>query len=420
MPVVGIGKAQLLLPAPRVPAGRLSRMAVSGMHRGRPPASRGPLESPAGHEERRGPGNKISVREKHAVRTAIRKATMAMPASRRAVLKGAGASAAMLGAGGMLGPVSYALAQDSQGKKILRTNTTTEIYAWDPHIHGGTSGMTALRHIFDRLVVREGTKLVGQLATGWELIDDLTWEFKLRDDVYFHDGHQLTAEDVKASLDRLTEFKDQYLYPFWDDYDSAEVVDDFTVRIKTATLKADMLPSLEVLVIGPAHLMGDPSYKDTMIGSGPFKFVEFRPGEVLCMEANLDYWGGAPEIDGIEFYEIPETSSRVTALLAGDLHIVSALEPDSIPVVESSGSARVLSVPSWVRDLAFFNHHLEKYQDLRVREALWLAIDTQEIVDSLFPPGFARVMRSTVSSQALDFKDLGPYPHDPEQARALL
>src|SRR5690606_33493180 len=90
------------------------------------------------------------------------------------------------------------------------------------------------------------------------------------------------------------------------------------------------------------------------------------------------------------------------------------------PVVESSGSARVLSVPSWVRDLAFFNHHLEKYQDLRVRKALWLAIDAQEIVDSLFPPGFARVMRSTVSSQALAFKDLGPYPHDPEQARALL
>jgi peptide/nickel transport system substrate-binding protein len=345
---------------------------------------------------------------------------MALPASRRDVLKAVGAGTAALTVGSMFAPVPPALAQDSQGAKVLRTNTTTEIYAWDPHLHGGTSGMTALRHIFDRLVTRDGTKLVGQLATDWKLIDDLTWEFTLRDDAHFHDGHQLTAEDVKASLDRLAELKDQYLYPFWDDYESAEVVDDFTVRIKTKTLKADMLPSLEVLVIGPAHLMDDPNYSNTMIGSGPFRFVEFRPGEVLRMEANPDYWGGGPAIAGIEFYEIPETSSRVTALLAGDLDIVSALEPDSVPVVEGNESTKVVSVPSWVRDLAFLNHHLEKYQDLRVREALWLAIDTQEIVDGLFPPGLARVMKSTVSSQALDFKDLGPYPYDPERARALL
>ena len=304
--------------------------------------------------------------------------------------------------------------------KILRTNTTTEIYAWDPHIHGGTSGMTALRHIFDRLVVRQGTEFVGQLATSWELVDDLTWEFKLRDDVYFHDGHQLTAEDVKASFDRMASLEDQYIFPFWRNYDSTEVVDDFTVRIKTTSLKAEMLVALEVVVIGPAHLMDDPDYTKTMIGSGPFKFVEFRPGEILRMEANPDYWGGAPSLDGIEFYEIPETSSRVTALLAGDLHIVSALEPDSVPSVESSGSTHVVSVPSWVRDYAIFNHYLEKYQDLRVRQALWLAIDTQEIVDGLFPPGFARVMHSAVSSQALDFHDLGPYPYDPARAQALL
>jgi ABC-type transport system substrate-binding protein len=80
----------------------------------------------------------------------------------------------------------------------------------------------------------------------------------------------------------------------------------------------------------------------------------------------------------------------------------------------------VVSVPSWVRDYIIFNHYLEKYHDLRIRQALWLAIDTQEIVDSLFPPDFARVMHSTVSSQALDFKDQGPYPHDPAKAQALL
>jgi peptide/nickel transport system substrate-binding protein len=225
---------------------------------------------------------------------------------------------------------------------------------------------------------------------------------------------------VKASFDRLVATADTYLLPFWSNYDSTEIVDDFTVRIKTTSPKADILVSMEVVVIGPAHLMDEPDFTDTMIGSGPFKFVEYSPGEVLRMEANSEYWGGAPSIDGIEFHEIPESSSRVTALLAGDLHIVSSLEPDCIAVVESNDSTRVISVPSWVRDYIIFNHFDEKFHDLRIRRALWLAIDAQEIVDSLFPPGFARVMRSTVSSQALDFEELGPYPHDPAQAQSLL
>jgi peptide/nickel transport system substrate-binding protein len=308
--------------------------------------------------------------------------------------------------------------------RFLRIATSTEIRYLDPHLEGGTTSISAIWHMFDRLVIRsaDGNTHVGQLATNWVPIDDVTWEFTIRDDVVFHDGEPLTAEDVKASFDRLIAIQDadvSSLANSWQDLVRVDVVDDYTVRIITTAPKADILMALELVAIGPAHLMDEDSYLDTLVGSGPFKFVEWRPGEILIMETNADYWGGAPQIAGIEFHEIPETSSQVTALLAGDLDIMPGLPPDSIATVEDNPGTHVIANASWQRYYIRPNHFMEVFQDVRVRHALWYSMDLEEIAASLFSD-YASVMRGPVSQAALGAIDLGTPTFDPDLARDLL
>lgn len=305
------------------------------------------------------------------------------------------------------------------GPSVVRTSLAREVLTMHPHLIESNNIPTVQvgRHIYDRLIVRDGADHVGQLAESWEIVDDNTWVFDLRDDAFFHNGDPVTAHDVVASMNKTVE-EDGPLASYWTQLDMIVALDDHTVEITTTSPKGDMLASWEMLFIAPADLLDDPEFSERPVGSGPYVLTEWQRGSRIVVERNEDYWGELPNVERIEFYEMPEESTRVTALLNNELDIIP-LDPDSISTVEGSNQARVESAPSWQYYYLWPNHTKEGLGETEVRQAIAHAIDMQALADDLFPDT-GRVMRAPITQIATHAADLDPYPYDPERSRQLL
>src|SRR5215207_3188303 len=156
------------------------------------------------------------------------------------------------------------------------------------------------------------------LATSWEFVAPNTWRFKLRQDITFHDGQKFTAEAVKATMNRVAEAGGGTagVGP-----DSVKVVDDSTVEITPARPNQRLLhqivhPSYSIIAPG-----SDPAAKP--VGTGPFKFVEYVKGDRIVVERNADYWGEKAKLSKLTFRFIPDDNSRVLALKAGELQLIT-------------------------------------------------------------------------------------------------
>ncbi len=185
----------------------------------------------------------------------------------------------------------------------------------DPHWSTLGSQAEALRHVFDTLVdVDETLQLKPGLAVSWEAIDDTTWEFKLREGVTFHDGTPFTAEDVKFSIERIPVVTGPMPMTLYTKYvDSAEVVDDLTLRVTTKG-KAPSLPNdFTRLFVVPSETgleAGNEEFNsgEKAIGTGPYTFVSWEPKGDLVLERYDDYWGEALRLGDRD----PPARSRTT------------------------------------------------------------------------------------------------------------
>lgn len=311
------------------------------------------------------------------------------------------------------------LSSAGSAESVVRFAQPREVLTLHPHLIESNNIPTVQidRHVFDRLIVRDGQESVGSLAESWETVDPLTWVFHLRDEVTFTNGEPLTADDVVASLEKTVKEAGP-LADYWTDLDTVTAIDDTTVQITTTVPKGDMLSSLEMLLIGPADLLEDPDFAEHPIGSGPYTLTEWTRGSKVVLERNPDYWGPEPTVETLEFYEMAEESSRVTALLSGELDVIP-LEPDSLSAVEESDTARVIASPSWQYYYLWPNHSKESLANEKVRQAIYHAIDIQSMVDSLFPTT-GRIMQAPISQVATDAATLEPYTYDPDLAKQLL
>ncbi len=308
----------------------------------------------------------------------------------------------------------------------------------DPYLELSNVGTRVTYSIFDHLLERDfpngdppgtGSGILPMLADTWERIDDLTLEMTLRDDVTFHNGDPLTAEDVKFTFDRmLVNTPEEMEEPkaYIDTIAKVEVVDDRTVRFITTDpdpLLEIRLTSWATWILPKAYFeeVGGDQFALSPVGTGPYSFVELRPDEILTLAANDDYFAGRPAAAGVEFRVIPETAGRVAALVSGEAHIITNIAPDQISAIEGNDNVEVRSVPLANCHVLRYNTRHPRLQDKRLRQALSLGINRELLVEALWG-GQAVLMHG------LQFPEYGELfnpdrpitPYDPERAAQLV
>ena len=326
-------------------------------------------------------------------------------------------------------------AESNEPGRTINYSLATDIQKLDPHTENVVVNWKVGFNVYDRLVTQnESMDLEPGLATEWQTIDPTTWEFKLRDDVTFHDGTEFNADAVKANLDRSlaeeTISPTAYLY---DRIEEVEVVDPYTVRFHLsepfASLPAhlaqyggSMLSPEVIKEDNEAVANGaDPGsiVAEKPIGTGPFKFESWSPGSEIKLVRNEDYWGGAPDIEGVTYKIVPEELTRVADLETQASDIIDSINPNSMEQIENSDAASIIETDSTYVNFLGFNTNKKPFDDIRVRQAISMAIDKDVIVDSILN-GIGTVANSPLSPNDFGFADVDALPFDPDAAKELL
>ena len=284
-------------------------------------------------------------------------------------------------------------------------------------------------NLYDSLLRWDTTlQLQPGLATSWKALNETTWEFLLRSGVKFHDGSPLTADDVRATLERNLVPGKTIVTSGFTTIEAVQVVDPTTVRV--VTRKPDPLLLVRMAQMGsqivPARLTTDEGAKELArrpVGTGAYRFVEWVKDERLVMEANRDWWGWegrAPAVDRVIWKAIPDDFPRLVALEKGDVDIVTNLPPDRIKAVAEGRSTRVISVPS-TRTVEFnINSTQPPLSDKRVRQALHHALDVPAIIRGLYA-GLGKPLAGGLADTDFGYNaTLKPPAYDPARARGLL
>lgn len=305
---------------------------------------------------------------------------------------------------------------------------SADITTLDPQDSLATSGERIFRNMYNRLFARnQDMEIETELVEEFENIDDETWHFKLMEGVTFHNGEDLTAEDVKFSLERVMTEKSLKEYPYFTQLKEVNVIGDYEVEIVTdgpmptlqhvlAKSGADILPKDYIEEVGMEGFEKEP------IGSGPYKFVNWNVDSQVELEKYEDYYGEEPVWDTVTIRAISEGSTRVSEFLTGGVDLITDVTPNEWERVdENKGTSLV--VGDTTRVILLMNRMTEGYAtaDARVREAIDLAIDKQAIVDSVLD-GSAVPVRSRVPEGVEGYEpslyDTSVY--DPERAKELL
>ncbi len=337
----------------------------------------------------------------------------------------------------------FAVAQNRP--RDINIGLQAAITSMDPHFHNLSPNNSMMLHVFDPLIKRdENQKLAPGLATSWKALDDLTWEFKLRKNVRFHDGSPFTAEDVTFTLKRAPDVPNSpsSFATFVKPITEVKIVDPHTIIFKTATPHV-LLPSdlASVLIISKLHgekaTTEDYNSGKAAIGTGPYKFVEYVPNQRVVVKANYGYWGGEEPWDKVTFKILTSPSGRVAALLSKGVEFIETVPTADIAKLSQDKNYSLVDKVSNRVIYVHLNQSTDKsppfvtgkdgkpldknpFRDARVRKALSMAINRDAIVD--------RVMekKAVAAAQLLpDFfygtsKKLKPAKFDPEGARKLL
>jgi len=304
----------------------------------------------------------------------------------------------------------------------LKVALPAKLTTLDPHGAQSVDGVThtAMQHVFDTLVARDPASgnLVPRLAAAWETPEPTTWVFTLRKDAKFHDGATVTAADVKATIERVIAQKGP-VAPLWAAVDTVETPDESTVRIRTKTPAGTIASSATLLPIAPADKVNADGFFSKPIGSGPFRFVSWVADGDLRLEANADYWGGAPGVKNLTFKFIPEIAARVTALETGEIDLTWRLPPDQLPALQRSADLQIETSLSYSYYFIWMNASREPFTDKRVRQAMVHALDVDTMVKDLLP-GIGKRATAPIPESVFGHAPQTPYAYDPAKAKQLL
>jgi len=293
--------------------------------------------------------------------------------------------------------------------------------------------------VLDTLVKLEGTstKVVPWLAESWESSDGKTWTFKLREGVKFHDGTPCDAEAVKWNFDRWRDESNEwrfgrtfeyYTHESGEDYAIVETkaIDKTTFQFTLANASAVVLYKLPLSTFGIASPKAIQEEGDkygtpagSVVGTGPFKFVEWVPDDKIVLERNPDWWGEGPKLDRLIFRSIPDNSARLAELLAGTVHQADLAQTD-MDTAAADPNIYTLVQPSMSTGYIAFQQCTEPFDNEKVRWAVAHAINRQALVDTFYTD--RDVLAKGFQPPAIlgSNPDLPAIEYNPDKAKQLL
>ena len=308
----------------------------------------------------------------------------------------------------------------------------------DPHGSNDVPSSNVQSNLYETLVNRDANgELVPGLAESWNQVDDLTWEFKLKQGVTFHDGEAFNAEAVKASFDRLLDPEVASPRAFlFEMVTEVKAVDESTVQFVTEYPFSPLLAHLTHnggSIISPkaieedyAAMKADSSVKagsvigTNPVGTGPFKFESWTPGTEIKLVKFAEYAGTPVHIDSVTFKVVPESATRVAELQSGFAHIIGAVEPGQVANVNGFDGASVLETASSSLTYLGFNTQKEPFNDPKVRQAISKAIDRPTLIEGIYE-GYGIPAISPLAPGIFGYtEDVTSMAHNMDEAKALL
>jgi peptide/nickel transport system substrate-binding protein len=298
----------------------------------------------------------------------------------------------------------------------------------EPQLHASGHQRVLTTNIYENLVALspDGTEILPQLATAWERVDDMTYEFTLRKGVTFHSGDPFNAEAVKYTFDRYQKPENEApqlsQYPFA----SPEIVDDYTVRISSLEhpdptfLKR--IAGIGCTIVNPrfAEEQGLEGMVKASDGTGPYKCTKWELDGEIVLEAFDDYWGGRPPIDRVVQTAVVEPGTRVAALLAGEADFIFNPPPTEAKAIENSDEAKLAEVIGNRVSFYPFITNKEPTDSKLFRQACNYASNFQVIIDTVLEGRGYRVACMSLPHYFGYNPNLEPYPYDPDKAKELL
>jgi peptide/nickel transport system substrate-binding protein len=312
---------------------------------------------------------------------------------RRTFLKLTGMAAGAAAAGTMW-PANQVFAAAPKYGGDLRAAITgwSVVNTLDPAKAGLNSEFQILWGMFNCLVrFDQDMNIVPDLAKSWETPDDRTYLFHLHQGIKFHDGNECTADDVKFSLERVMDPATASPHKAkLERVEKITAVDKYTAKIVTKEAFAPLLTYLgnartgtQIVSRKAVEKYGD-DFMSNPVGTGPFQFVEWKPGEGVYTKKFKDYFmKGLPYLDGVDFLLIPEESTGTTGILGGDIDVTSTALFSDVSVLERSKGARVLKSPGLNCRMIVINNKAKPFDDLYVRQAFVHAYDREALVKAV-------------------------------------
>ncbi len=279
-----------------------------------------------------------------------------------------------------------------------------------------------LTRVFEQLVILDAEmKPRPGLATSWEVSEDgRTWTIHLREGVKFHDGTPFNAETAKFSLEWATRVRPGLLGSI----DRIEIVDDYTIKVIHSEPHAPFLRSLFFAVMISPNAIDEDDRVIESIGTGPFKVEDYQPEDKLVLVRNEAYWGGLPKLERITLRYIPEATTRIMALEAGEIDMIidtGGILPEHAPVLKANPEIEVMTIHGVVHHHIGFDTTTPPFDDVRTRKAISYAIDPESLVRYALE-GYGKVMNTPVPPLYKDWMhpDLLFEFSDKDKARKLL
>lgn len=294
----------------------------------------------------------------------------------------------------------------------------------DPHVQASIGTYRVTTQIFDRLVQMDhDMNLVPSLAESWEVVDEKTTIFNLRKGVKFHNGEEMTSEDVKYSLERcIASDGVNYNYLI---IDEIEATDEYTVKITTkepfnALLYRLTLDAASILSKKAAEEGAD-AFNKNPVGAGPYKFVSWQVGGDVVLESFADYYKGAPKTKTLIFRQIPEALNRTIGLETDTADIAFDLAVTDLETVKNDDDLKLLEVLSNTIWYLGFNTEKEPLNDVKVRQAIAHAIKVDDVINIAFG-GVATPANNSMIPPKVDGHVDNPvqYDYDVELAKSML
>ena len=328
----------------------------------------------------------------------------------------------------MTGVAAAALAVAATGA-FAKDDITVALQLEPPHLDPTSAAAGAIDSVLYTNVFEGLTRFMGDgsvvpgLAESWEISEDgLTYTFKLREGVTFHDGTTMDAEDVKFTLDRINaEDSANAQKALYAAISEVTIVDPQTVEVKLSEPNGNLLFNLawgDAVIVAPESIE---AIKQTPVGTGAFKFDEWRQGDKITLSRYDDYWGDAPALASATFKFISDPTAAFASVMAEDVDVFAGFPaPENIPQFEADPRFQVLVGSTEGETILSINNQRAPFDNVKVREAVAHAIDRQAIIDgAMF--GYGTPIGTHFAPHNPDYTDLTEMSaYDPEKSKALL